>query len=211
MLYRWKMRAMVATIVMGLTFDAPIATAHDVNDTAEPVLAIWHQHRIAFEYHSFNTRYSCGSLQSKLRLILKAVGARDDIQVESSCMPDDLVSSVTMLVTLQVPVVASEANVRVATAYTTEQQLVARLRGMELPTANDLPRFDAEWRSVSLIRNGSLRLNSGDCELLMRVHADLLPKLGVATQVFDCYNSARHHRPKVQVAALIPVESSAAP
>ena len=186
------------------------AAARDAKDAlAGPITAIWRLHRIAFEYQGFNVRYSCSGLQGRLRSILKAVGAHDDIDVGVDCTSDSLISSATMLLTFKMPVVASEANVRTATTYTTQQELVAQLKGVRLPTANDLERFTAQWRNVSLGRNRKLGLDSGDCDLLTGVNKQLLPQLGITTQDFDCHKRDRRTRVKFKVAALVPIEPPA--
>jgi hypothetical protein len=195
-----------AAIGMGMMLGSLPAAARNGEAAAEPVTAIWRQHRIAFEYHGSSVRYSCSGLQKKVGSILKAMGAHDDVAVEVNCASDALTSSASMRVTLKIPVVASEANVRAVTTYTAQQELVARLHGVPLPTATDLHRFDAVWRSVSLTRNRKLRLSSGDCDLLTGVHTQLLPKLGIVTQDFHCYDGSRRTRPKFQVMALLPIE-----
>jgi hypothetical protein len=209
MRHRLNVLAAVATLGLGLTLSSVSAAARNVEALGEPVTAIWREHRIAFDYHSFNVRYSCSGLQKKLGSILKAVGAHDDLEVEINCAPDSFISSANMLVTLKLPVAASEANVLAATTYTTQQELVARLQRVQLPTANDLQRFNAEWRTISLTRNRRLRLDSGDCDLLTGVREQLLPKLGITTQDFVCYGNGTRTRPKIQVAALVPVEPPA--
>jgi hypothetical protein len=199
----------LAALAIGLAIssNAPPATARN-DEAAEPVDAIWREHRINFDYHSFNVHYSCSGLQRKVSSILQAMGAHQDIAVAVNCNGNDLVTSVNMLLTLKVPVVASEENVRAATTYTTQQELVARLQRVQLPSATDLQRFSATWRTVALTRNRRLGLDSGDCDLLIGVRDQLLPKLGISTTKggFHCYGSGTRTRPTFRIAAWLPVE-----
>lgn len=54
---------------------------------AQELLAgTWQRHDLRFQYLGFTTLYSCDGLVSKLRVLLKASGARADLQVvEGSC------------------------------------------------------------------------------------------------------------------------------
>jgi hypothetical protein len=85
--------------------------------------------------------------------------------------------------------------------------LVARLRSVQLPSANDLPRFTAERRTITLTRDRRLRLDSGDCDLLTGVRDQLLPQLGISLTEsgFRCYSGGTRLRPMFQVSALVPV------
>lgn len=50
------------------------------------VAAAWTMHQIDLTYMGFTTRYTCGGLKSKMRLLLRQVGVRDDIKiVERNC------------------------------------------------------------------------------------------------------------------------------
>jgi len=210
--HRINVLTAVAAIGLGVTIASLSATAHNSEALGEPVDAIWRQHRVNFEYHSFNVQYSCSGLQNKLRLILTAMGAHQDIDVAVSCAANALVASATLQVSLKLPVVASEQNVRVATTYTTQQELVARLRRVQLPSANDLQRFSAQWRTIKLTRNRRLRLDSGDCDLLEGVRDQLLPKLGITTTEggFNCFGGGSRTRPTFEVAAFVAVDPTPA-
>jgi hypothetical protein len=204
--HRISVLTAVAAIGLGMTIGSLPAMARSSEALAEPIDAIWRQHRVNFDYHSFNVRYSCDGLQSKVRSILKAMGAHQDLEVAVNCPSGGLVTSASLLLTLKLPVVASEENVRSATTYTTQQELVARLRSVQLPGANDLQRFNAQLRTIKLTRDRRLNLDSGDCDLLEGVRDQLLPKLGISSNAFHCYDGGTRTRPKFEVAALVPVE-----
>jgi hypothetical protein len=136
------------------------------------------------------------------------MGAHRDVQTNIQCASGSLITSAQFMVSFKMPVAATEANVRAATTYTTEQQLVARLHSTQLPSANDLPRFSAERRSVSLTRSRRVRLDSGDCDLLAGVRNQLLPQLGmsVTESTFHCHGVGTRTKPVFRVAALVLVE-----
>jgi len=204
---RRRSNVLSALAALVVTLATSTANAHTEELSGEPVDAIWRQHRVSFVFHSFNVSYSCDGLQNKLSNILRAMGAHRDVAVEVNCQGGSLVTAANMLVTLKLPVVASEANVRAATTYTTEQQLVARLRSVQLPSANDLERFTAQRRTVTLTRDRRLRLDSGDCDLLSDVRNQLLPQLGISVTEggFRCYGAGTRTRPQFTVATLVPV------
>jgi hypothetical protein len=179
----------------------------------ERVTAIWRQHQVSFGFHSSNVRYSCDALQSKVSNLLMAIGAHPNMALDLSCQSGGFVDSARFRVTLKLPVVASEENVRLATTYSTEQQLVARLHSVQLPSATDLPRFSAEWRTVTLTRDRRVNLDAGDCDLLAGLRKQLLPQLGIesANGDFRCYGDGTRLRPLFRVSTLMPVAPSPEP
>jgi hypothetical protein len=205
-----RLHIKVVSALAALVVTLGAGTVHANSEAASPetIDAIWRQHQMPFDFHSFNVRYSCEGLQHKLSSILQAMGAHSDVAMNLNCPSGALVASAQFMVTFKMPVAATEANVRAATTYTAEQQLVARLHSKRLPSANDLQRFSAEWRSISLTRNRRLRLDSGDCDLLAGVRSQLLPQLGmsVTESRFRCPGSGTRTRPTFSVAALVPVE-----
>jgi hypothetical protein len=210
---RRRTHVLTALAALVVTLGSPMAKAGNDAASGEPIDAIWRQHRVNFDFQSFNVRYSCEGLQTKLSRLLMAMGAHRDVAVEMNCPSSGLVASARFMVTLKLPVIASEENVRTATTYSTEQQLVARLHSAQLPSANDLPHFNAEWRTVTLTRDRGLRLDSGDCDLLLGVRDQLLPQLGIslADSGFHCYGGGTRTRPVFRVSALLPVQPTPVP
>jgi len=196
----------VAAIGVSMTIGSLPATARNNEALAGPVDAIWRQHRINFEFHSFNVRYSCTALASKVRSILKALGAHRDLNVTANCAGNALTTSANLLLILKLPVVASEENVRAATTYTTQQELVAQLHSVQLPSVTDLQRFSAQLHTIALTRDRRLSLDSGDCDLLGDIRDQLLPKLGISSSSFICFNGGTRTRPRFEVAALVAIE-----
>ena len=195
---RWFAFAALA----GAVFSAVLARADD-----DSIAAIWRIERIEFTYHSSSVRYSCGNLQRRIAAILQAVGAHSAIGVDLGCRSGDLVRYANVRLTLAVPVEATEENVRAATTFDAQDELVARLRHTQLPSANDIERFPASWRTVALTRTPPLSLGPGDCDLLRAMRDDVFPRLRVriVSSSLHCGGSAGTRiQPRIQVNALMP-------
>ena len=59
----------------------------------EPLPAVWKERKLSFSYSSQTTIYSCRSMAGRVSSILRAVGARDDIQVRVSGCSDSLMTT----------------------------------------------------------------------------------------------------------------------
>lgn len=183
------------------------ATAEIEAEASDPMTAIWQLKRIEFNYRSINIYYSCEGLQRKIASIMTAIGARKDVVVDARCRNGGVTNDATTLITFATPIEATAASVAAATTYSSETQLVARLKNVQLPTANDLERFPAEWRKVELNRNRRLNLAAGDCELLQGLIEQVFPHLSVrvAKQRLNCsIGNPGRIRPVLHVAALMP-------
>jgi hypothetical protein len=175
--------------------------------TDETVAAIWRIERIEFTYHSTSVRYSCGNLQRRIAAILQAVGAHSRIGVDLDCRSGELVRYANVRLTLAVPIEATAENVRTATDYDTQDELVARMRQTQLPSANDIERFPASWRTVALARSPPLSLGPGDCDLLRAMRDDVFPRLRVrvVSSGLRCGGGADTRiTPRIDVNALMP-------
>jgi hypothetical protein len=202
--------AFVASIgaVFGVSVaaEAPTDTPPDTpQDT--PIVAIWQIERIDFVYSSTTVRYSCGNLQRRIAEILQAVGANARMGVELGCNSGELVRYANVHLTLAVPVEATEANVRAATDFDTHDELVARLHQSQLPSASDIVRFPASWRTVALTRSPPLSLGPGDCDLLRAMRDQVFPRLRVrvVSSGLNCGSGPDTRiTPRIQVNALMP-------
>jgi hypothetical protein len=194
--------ATFSLLAMGLFAFASLAGARP---TSLPLEAIWQVHQVEMTLRSGQVFYSCDALSQKVAAILTEVGVREDVNVQLSCRGSAQTNDATAHITFAAPVPATAENVRRATTYSTETQLVARLNRIALPTANDIDRFPAEWQSVNLTRNRRLRLDAGDCALLRALATQVFPRLDVRIEKpFSCPESlVAHIRPRVQVAALV--------
>lgn len=202
MLSSRRNRWFALTALTGAVLSSVVARAED-----DTIAAIWQIERIEFVYHSSTVRYSCGNLQRRIAAILQAVGAHSTIGVDLGCRSGDLVRYAHVRLTLAVPVEATEENVRAATDFDTRDELVARLRQTQLPSANDIARFPASWRTVALTRSPPLALGPGDCDLLRAMRDDVFPRLRVrvVSSGLHCGGGANTRiKPRIQVNALMP-------
>jgi hypothetical protein len=185
-----------------------IAASPADDDTVE---AVWKAQQVNFEYRGYSTIYSCQSLEDKLQVILRSVGAREDLQLRSYACNEEI-GVARFQVSLQSPVVASEANIREITTHDAKDELVARVNGEKLAAPEDLPRFAAVWKTVSFARDRDMRLERGDCELVKQLRREILPRLSVQVVKDNvrCSSSLGNAgRPRLIVSALVPAERAA--
>ena len=183
------------------------AADDDALPSGETIDAIWHLERIDFAYHSSTVRYECGALQRRIAEILHTVGAHARVGVELTCVSGDMVRHAGAHITLAVPVEATAENVAAATDYDTRDELVARLRQTELPSANDIERFPASWRTVALTRSPPLSLGPADCDLLRVMRDQVFPRLRIrlVSSGLNCGGgSDTRIQPRIHVNALVP-------
>ena len=151
----------------------PIPTTPDVQ-----IAAVWKVQQLNFVYHSDNVVYGCGQLLQKLKVILVSVGASDRIELRSyHC--DERAGLARFEVRIESPAAATQENIQALATHTSRDELVARVNGERLPSAEDVQVFQAEWRTVSFARNRRMALHAADCELVEQVQRQLLPRLSV--------------------------------
>lgn len=198
-------------LVCALLATATVVSAEQEDEVATEsgatINAIWHIERIDFAYRSSTVRYECGALQRRIAEILHTVGAHARVGVELTCVSGDMVRHAGAHLTLAVPVAATADNVAAATDYDTRDELIARLRQEQLPSANDIERFPASWRTVSLSRNPPLSLGPTDCDLLRAMRDQVFPRLRlrVVSSGMNCGGgSDTRIQPRIHVNALLP-------
>lgn len=196
---RWALAFLIAV--------API-TAPMANSLVdqENVTAVWKAQQVNFEYRGYSTTYSCRSLEDKLTMILRTVGAREDVQLRSYVC-DEQLGIARFQVSMQSPVVASEENVREITSHDSKDELIARVNGEKLASAADVERFPAVWKTVSFSRDRTLRLERGDCELVQQLRQQILPRMSiqVVKDNLRCSSSLGNvGPPRLTVSALVP-------
>jgi hypothetical protein len=178
--YRWTSILAIAVCLLGT---APTgASSGQANATTNvigaPLDAIWRIQEFDFHFRTSQRYHSCASLHQKISGILTAVGAGSVI-VKLSCSKDQLTNDAYARVAAAAPVSASPANIEAATTFDSRQALLARLREVQLPKAEDITRFPAEWRTVSLTRMAALHLGPSDCELLEGMNEQIFPHLSI--------------------------------
>jgi hypothetical protein len=180
-----------------------------VADAAPPVEAVWMPQKLSFQYRDDAIMFSCSSLRQKVERVLLKIGVRAQTMVRGfDC--NQLTHLVRVDISLESPVEATEENVRRITDFTSREELIARVRGEKLPTAEDLERFPAVWKEVSLGRDSAIGLDRGDCALLQQLRTYVLPRLSVRIVKDDRHCSSglvRRMAPKMTVMALVPQAS----
>jgi hypothetical protein len=179
-------------------------------DTGVPLDAIWRLQEFNFQFRAARGHFhSCSSLQSKISTIMEAIGAGSVI-VKLGCNPRELTDNTFATVAAAMPQEATPENVRAATTFDSRQELVARMRQINLPTENDIVRFQAEWRTVSIMAIRGIHLGAEDCSLLEDLSDQIFPHLSVRVvrQRFNCGDAmVRPARPIFVVQALVPREA----
>ena len=191
------MRALLITASLCLA--AAPAMARDADPNID---AVWVPQVVSFTYQSNDTFYTCNGLWQKVTGILAHLGARKTAAARQvTCA--DFAHVVQLQIALESPAVATEETLLALTAYDSEDMLVARVRGTQLPSAEDIPRFPAAWTTLTL-RSPTMSLTAGDCELVHQLRKQVLPKLSVqvVNEPSRCNNIARGMAPKMTVRAL---------
>lgn len=166
--------------------------------------AIWKAQSLEFAYHGTMTAYSCTTLQRRLEAILRSVGARDTLSVVMQRCTDQ--SGAHVRITLESPVEATPTNIEAATRHDGTDTLIARVRNQSLPTAENIERFPATWKTLSMSRDKELRLDSGDCELVKQLRREVFPRLAIRIVHDNLRCSAAFPnlgQPQLSVAALV--------
>jgi len=144
---RWGAFVLAAVLAAG----PAMANESGSDETA----AAWKRHEVTFVYSGFTTRYSCGGLRSKVKLLLKHLGARPDIKItERGC--DEGYSLVAEFPRLKVIFYAPEIP-------------AADARDVGEPVLG-------VWKAVQIKRNSPRGLEMGDCELVELFRDRVLPK-----------------------------------
>jgi hypothetical protein len=118
----------------------------------------------------------------------------------------DMVTHGRMEITLESPVVATPENIEALTTYDSKQELVARVRNEHLASAEDVQRFPAAWKTISMTRDRSLKLGPSDCELVEQLRRDVLPHMSIRVDYDRLRCSSvfgNIGQPQLRVAALV--------
>ena len=199
---RWVDFARAALLLLA----AGVANAQSPADQTV-VEAVWKPQRMNFVYRGYSTLYSCRGLQQKLEKILTSVGARGGIELRAySC--DDELATASFQIALTSPVEATPENVEQLTSYDARDELVSRVRGERLASAEDLQRFPAVWKTISFARSRQMKLAPGDCELVLQLRRHILPRMSihVVSDQVRCSVFGNIGKPQLTVSALVPAE-----
>jgi hypothetical protein len=124
---------------------------------AAPVAGAWQRHEISVQYLGFMSAYSCDWLDYKLKMLLRASGARRDVTSTTSCRRISGPSSG-------------------AAATLTFYTLSPMGPGAEPASLNSAPATTAgTWQTVTLRDRSPSDLRASDCELLELFRDQILP------------------------------------
>lgn len=145
--------ALRATILSLAMLAAMPAVAED--DLPDEVPAAWTRHEVDLQYMGFTTRYTCGGMKSKVKLLLKHMGVRSDVKVlERGCEYgyQKVADFPRMKITFWAP---------------------------SIPKAGDKDPGDpvlGVWKPVVIKRDSPKGLEMGDCELVELFYDRVVPK-----------------------------------
>ncbi len=141
--------------ILLLAFLAAMPAAAD-DTAADEVAAAWKRHEVDLVYMGFTTRYTCGGLKSKVKLLLKHVGARPDMKIqERGCE-------------YGYQMVADFPHLKIV------------FYAPEIPEAGSREVGEpvlGVWKPVSIKRNLPRGLDWGDCELVEQFRDRILSEL----------------------------------
>lgn len=168
--------------------------AQGAEPTQDPVEAVWKAQRLEFYYRSLDTLYTCVGLEEKTKVILRQLGARGRIALRHiGCR--DFSRLVRLEVLIESPFVATPETIRDITTYDSEDALIARVRGVSLPSPEDLERFPAVWKTVTF---------RGDCALLQQLRQQIMSKMSVQMLKDIKRSICSQASPRLAVMALVP-------
>jgi hypothetical protein len=206
-------RVLCITVVsLSVTVSSSVAarTPDPPSRALQIVEAVWKVQSLSFAYSGYATVYSCDALFRKVSDILQTLGARDTLRIRSfGCT--DMVTHGRMEITLESPVEATPENIEALTTYDSKQELVARVRSEHLVSAEDVQRFPAAWKTISMSREPGLKLGPSDCELVEQLRRDVLPHMSIRVDYERLRCSTvfgNIGQPQLRVAALVAVAES---
>lgn len=126
----------------------------------------WQAHKYQFQYLSYNTRYSCGGLADKIRLLLSSVDARD-VHVTPVCLGNP-----------GLPDRFAQADLRFQTLVPSDQSSAA---GSSAATPG-------VWQHVEWTTEKPRTFGPGDCSLIQQLLKTVVPMLATRNLQthFDC-------------------------
>lgn len=190
-------RALYGLAAFCLSVCSPAGAANEVD-------AVWKPQRLTFSYVGLTSQYACHEFESRVRQILLVLGAHESIQIDRrQC---SAAAGMHLHITFMSPIEATPENVRAITTFDSQEQLIARLKGIDLPSAENVIRFPAVWQEVSLSRDRRIGLRAGDCELLEQVRRQLVTQFAtrsVPRRLVCVQGNLSSRPPPLNVSALI--------
>jgi hypothetical protein len=198
----------ISAMALSVTLSSSVAarTPEPPSHALQIVEAVWKVQSLSFAYSGYATVYTCDALLDKVRDILQGLGARDTRIRSLGC--SDMMTHGRMEITLESPVEATPENIAALTTYDAKQELVARVRNDHLASAEDIVRFPATWKTISMTRDRNLKLGPSDCELVEQLRRDVLPYMSVRVEYERLRCSpvfGNIGQPQLRVAALVAI------
>jgi hypothetical protein len=234
------MRFLPVWLLAGTVLTAPALQAAATADE-QNTMAIWKEQRIDFYYHSSTAIYSCSALRGRIVTILNAVGARDDLQVDSNncdemlsppaqtmpSFPDRQSRSDDMFrnrqsrgeqyahvrIFVKTPTEATPEAMAALKKDKPRRELIAKVTGKPEAAVEAETQFQAQRQQITLSRD-SIGLDASECELLDQLVTTVFADLKVRVLSRDYSCSPGHTSkipPKMTVEALVPVVQVAVP
>jgi hypothetical protein len=200
----------------------------------EQIPAVLKLHEVHFVYRSVVNLFACDELRRDVAVILRAMGARDDVQVrvndcELVLLPDERPSNwdrwhpenpsdrfrnfeedqrqfSTVYIKLMFPIEATPEVMKEIDKDKSRRDLISRVTGDPAAALNEPLVFPAQRRQVTLSRS-TLRLRPEHCELVEQMIPSLARQLNfkVIDKQLSCDRYGRaEFSPKVTVEVLWP-------
>ena len=149
-----------------LVISALLAAMPAIADDSLPAeeAAAWTMHEVDFTYMGFTTRYTCGGLKSKVKLLLKHLGVRDDVKIhERGCEVgyQRVAEFPRLKITFYAPTIPKKGD----------KDVGEPVLGV--------------WKPVVIKRNSPKGLEMGDCELVELFRDRIMPMFLTRTMEGD--------------------------
>ena len=152
-----------------------------VPDAPAPVMAVWVEKKIDFNYWGLTAHYSCDGLKNKVSSILKEIGARPGFKITArACMNPRRGAEWTPMLNI-VAAMPREATPEVLAGLAKEasqRELAARAGGTSAPAAEASAEFPARTRRIDFRDSPTGLLQPGDCELIDQMRDQVFVPLG---------------------------------
>ncbi|MBN1378504.1 MAG: hypothetical protein JXA04_04655 [Gammaproteobacteria bacterium] len=154
-------------------------------NASEAVDAVWKKQEVKFSYLSTEVAYSCDLMESRVKMLLRHLGAAEDVKVSMPpCAGFD----------------RPQNRFRITADFST----------LVPASESDTDAVNAEWQEVTLGKNRPQFLDDNDCELVEHFTKYLLPT--IEHQVVDgkaqCGATKHILTGKLKLKVLVPVEET---
>jgi hypothetical protein len=200
---------------------------------AESMTAIWKDQQIDFFYHSTDAIYACSALESRVKSIMRAVGAEnvkvsandcDQFLFDQEVTGDIFRPSIErdrfgtsarrtnrqqnahVRIDFKSPVPATPEGLAELNKDKARRELVARVTGNAEALQEATGLFPAHWQEVAFNRGDPLRLEPEECDLVDQMARSVLPRIGVrivSNSTLCVPHQVSMLQPNLKVAALV--------